>query len=438
MSAAKNSILLHEWETLDPDDCQELKNRFLDGSPGTQSVVKSLADRNLLEITELRHGLKIGANSHVGSVQIGDLHVKVLPKLEAPDLLQLVRYAWGFRRLNLISSADLATQERSFEDLLISQLNAEVQELIARGLRRTYVATNAQLASPRGRIDFARLASDRGTLTATLPCQHYPRIEDTLLNRVVLAGLRCAAALTGSLELRRDSLRLGSLMEEQVSRTKLNASLLQRANRERNRLTTAYSPALSIIRLLFEGQGVVLEGESERVTLPGFLFDMNRFFQALISRFLKENLPGYSVHDEQGLKGMMRYHPQWNPRNRRSPTPRPDFVVTRNGTNCAILDAKYRDLWEKELPEHMLYQLVVYAVSQRQQPQSSILYPTTNPRATEARIDVADPIYGKPIGQVCLRPVHLPTLVDLVCSPGNAARRQCAGLATQFAFGSVP
>ena len=224
-------------------------------------------------------------------------------------------------------------------------------------------------------------------------------------------------------------------MEEQVSTVRLDGVMLDQATRQMNRLTAAYSSALSIIRLLFEAQGVVLEGQTATTTLPGFLFDMNAFFQALVSRFLRENLPGYSVRDEHGLKGMMRYNSKFNPLRRQSPTPRPDYVVTQHGTLCSILDAKYRDLWDKQLPREMLYQLVVYAISHRQKPQSSILYPTTNPLAKEARIDISDALFGKPIGQVCLRPVPLTQVEQLVMSKTTQARREREALARRLTFG---
>jgi len=100
-----------------------------------------------------------------------------------------------------------------------------------------------------------------------------------------------------------------------------------------------------------------------------------------------------------------------------------------------ILDAKYRDLWENSLPREMLYQLAIYAASHKQR-SSTILYPTTDNSAKEARITVNDPVFGRPIALVCLRPVHVGVLEKLIM-PGYSAveERCCRDYAEWLAFG---
>lgn len=80
--------------------------------------------------------------------------------------------------------------------------------------------------------------------------------------------------------------------------------------------------------------------------------------------------------------------------------------------------------------------LRIKRASHPHQSQISILYPTTNPLAKEARIDVTDPMYGKQLGQVCLRPVNLTQIEELVSSNTAVARRQRETMARRLAFGA--
>lgn len=268
MIATANSITLSEWQTVGPGDCDELQGRFLDQSDAAKSVASTQADSRLLELTELRGGLEVKAFSHVGRIRIGDLNITVLPKLRGASLLRLLRYVYGFRRLNLISDTSHLIEPCGFEDLLVAQLNTEAQELLSRGLQRSYIAQNERLASPRGRINIQQLALDGGNITATLPCRHYPRIEDTLLNRVLVAGLKLAGSIASNVALRRESRRLATQIEEQVSPVNLNSAVMNQVARQLNRLTKSYLPAMSIIRLLVERRELPLKARPSLIGCP--------------------------------------------------------------------------------------------------------------------------------------------------------------------------
>jgi 5-methylcytosine-specific restriction enzyme subunit McrC len=435
MMPAVLSLTMSEWQAMLPEPENGLMGTSFGDSKTARRLAQRLSDNDVLRVTELRSGIGVQTYSYVGKVRLGNIEIAVLPKLNHTSLLNLVRYAYGLRKINRYQDTFHSVNAPGLEDLLIVQLLAEISELLSRGLHRRYIKRNASLSSPRGRINMQALAARGGLLEATLPCTHFPRIEDCPLNQALLAGLLLASRIAGDLSLRREARRLVTALEPSVSRVSLESGILRKALRTMNRLTEAYEASLTLIGLLCQSQGIVLEGEEATLRLPGFMFDMNRFFQALMGRFLADNLEGYVIQQECRLKHMMHYDPKFDPQKRPPPTPRPDFVVFKGQTSVAILDAKYRDLWAKRLPREMLYQLAIYGAS-HPSGVATILYPTYDEAASESRIIVTDPIVGRRIAEVRLRPVVLGELENLILKGYSAdAQRGRTMFARKMAFG---
>jgi 5-methylcytosine-specific restriction enzyme subunit McrC len=423
-------VCLSEWDERTPDPGTPLAGMAFEDA-AVRELARRLSASRKLEVLELAQGVAIHSTSFVGRVRLGRLRITVQPKITGLPLLTLLRYAYGLRHLDLFPDTGYDIVASSFQDLLIHQLAAETAELVARGLHREYVRTAQTLASPRGRLDFQTYARQGGTARAALPCIHHPRLAATLINQVLLAGLHLGARLTGDLTLRTRLRRLAQILEIDIAPARLDADTLAQAQQALDRRTVAY-----LVALLLRSAGFLLDEQETGLRLPGFLFDMNRFFQALLARFLREHLVGYTIHEEYRLKGMLTYVPGHNPRRRRAPEPRPDYLIQRGTRTIALLDAKYRDLWEHSLPREMLYQLVIYALSQASRAKAVILYPTLHPGAKEARIAVRDPLYSDDRAYVVLRPVDLLLMERLIsASDGRQQRQACEAFANYLVFG---
>jgi 5-methylcytosine-specific restriction enzyme subunit McrC len=154
--------------------------------------------------------------------------------------------------------------------------------------------------------------------------------------------------------------RTGAVLADSVQTMPLNPSTLRSLKHSASRLTAAYDPAFALVRLLMAGCGISATPGEESLELPGFLFDMNMLFQEGLGRFLRDWLADAKVSEQYRLTDIFQYQPLFNPRAKRAPTPRPDYVMSRGNQIVAIADAKYRDLWDRDLPSGMLYQLSVY------------------------------------------------------------------------------
>lgn len=419
-------IELAEWQRADPSTHPVLSGLEISESGPDRRLVEELGRQGALRVVELASGLRLETSSYVGSVRLGPMRIRIRPKISGEPLLALLRYAYGLRRLKLYEEHSAEVDTLGLQDLIILQMKVEASELIARGVRREYARQNDVLASPSGRIDFPSLAT-RPSTAAGLPCRFHRRLEDCAHNRALLAGLRFAADRASGRELASGLIRLARLLEDQVSVEAVGPDLFRRLDMQDNRLVAAYRPFLRLFKLLYAGYSATVAEAGREAELPGFMLDMNLFLEDLVGRFLADNAHGYEVQEQWRLRNVFSYQADFNPRARRPPHPRPDFVVKREGRVVALLDTKYRDLWMTELPRDILYQLTIYALAQRYRRVAVVLYPTVHSVAKEARIAVHEPLEGVKQGVVALRPVDLNRLADLILANESPAteRERC-------------
>jgi hypothetical protein len=79
---------------------------------------------------------------------------------------------------------------------------------------------------------------------------------------------------------------------------------------------------------------------------------------------------------------------------------------------------------------HWLYQLAIYALSQPERMKATILYPTMDAEAREAKITINVTLHGSNDAHVVLRPVNLLQLDHLISQERNVV----AGLAPARSF----
>jgi len=424
-------VELPEWAQVGPSNDPRLRGHSFANNPTARRLAETLRGR--VDIREGYEGLEITATSFVGRVDVGPLRVAITPKLPMMPLACLLRYAYRLRDLATFEETRAPTTRDGLHDLLITLLADEIEELLHRGLSRRYIPLSENLASPRGGILVGELARRGGVREAQLPCRHFERRPDWHLNRVLRAGLDAAAWMTEDRDLRRRVHQLADMFGDVEPLSRLNAVAIDNAARGLTRLTLAAEPALTVIRLLHEMLGVAFDAASESSRMPGFLFDMNKFFQRLLSRFLRENLTGQHIADERSIRSVFTYA---GPKQRAAPAPRPDYALYEGATLRGFLDAKYRDAWEFWIPPEWLYQLSIYALASPEHV-SILLYASMAADARDERIDIYPRgllSTGKP-SCVIIRPVVLTQLAELLDpKPGHqvAVRRLFARKLTEF------
>lgn len=327
----------------------------------------------------------ITASSWVGSIVLPEVEALIRPKIRPENVFLLLevglpRSAWGDDLYRYATNRDLLPAVVGF-------FARTVDTTLSRGVLRSYREHHDRLVALRGRIDIAEQLR-RPAIASPIACQYADYTADIVENRLLRAALRRVLRVPGvQPDAHRTVLRSLARLEE-VQDVPIRPEHLDDIHF--TRLNRHYEPALRLAALILRNLTLVdQQGATDACT---FLVDMNDIYQRFIAHRLRRLLAGRLdlIEEPPVPLGERRRVPMY-----------PDLVFQRNGEPVYVGDAKYKLTAGTTARASDYYQLLayttamnldegvlVYCLSDDQQPESTVVARNSAKRLVMYRVDL--------------------------------------------------
>jgi 5-methylcytosine-specific restriction enzyme subunit McrC len=288
----------------------------------------------------------VGPARKVGAARMGDVVVRIQPKVPIAQLLFLLGYsmhgrAWQSSAVQLDESAGLVPA-------IAEALWRQVSHAIAQGLLPGYVTVEESSLVLRGRLlESAQLARHHG-LPLPLEIQHDEFTVDIPENQILRSA--CERMLFTPRVAPETQVRLRRLLREfgDVATIRHGDPVPEW---QPTRLNARYHVALRLAELVLRATSV--EHAAGTVAINGFLLDMPQLFEDFVTVALREALEGeYGGRVEAQSRGFLDVAGRV--------ALRPDITWQAGRTVMAVADAKYKAEKPSGYPNADLYQLLAY------------------------------------------------------------------------------
>jgi 5-methylcytosine-specific restriction enzyme subunit McrC len=308
---------------------------------------------------------KIKFKHYVGVLQIGNLTIEVLPKIDrnqdGPEkwhdaLIKILKYTKKIRSYTTSDSL-LAFSKESLLDLYFDQFLFEVEILFKEGLRKKYSFDEGNLRTLKGRIVFNSNIKKNLVNKAQIYCNY--QVYD--LDHDIHSALKMALNITRDVvrnaglnsKAKKLLIALPDTIKAQISIEKLNRIKLDRT-------TKRYERALNLAKLIIQSYCPVLT--KGQLPVMAFMFDMNRLFEDFVFKVAKMTLrdSGYEVEH--------RKKKFW-----KNKEIKPDILISK-GDKVIVLDTKWKTPENGTPSDEDLKQIYVYN-HYFESPNSFLIYP---------------------------------------------------------------
>lgn len=301
--------------------------------------------------------VKLHATSYVGVVSLpGGLTIEIRPKVEDAELLSLLQYSQGVQAETIEEETSLR-KGNDFIRALATLFEAELDNVIQRGLIREYRRTDDTEDHVRGRIAVQRQLQRHGPQPTRFECSYDTLTQDTVLNQAILHATDLILQLIGDNHPGKALQRHKQVLQRAVELRPVSPAELNAV--ELSRLASHYEDLYRLTRLVLSG---IYTDELRAGSRSSFslLVNMNKIFEGIVERALD------AVFEESAVSVESQEHEQnllWG--GSREIGIKPDILVVEGGATVFVGDAKWKQDSEdsREPSNNDLYQALAYQVA---------------------------------------------------------------------------
>lgn len=339
--------------------------------PGRPSVTASHADVLLglskvygFDVFKCANRTALSAQQYVGTVQVGNLAVDILPKVEGIDGTTMCRNLVGM--LSVARDIDIgegdvarvATQQLGILEILIRLFCDKLFAQIHRGMARRYESREENLPMLRGKLGVVEQVRLNASHPERFYCRYDEFCEDNALNQILKAALRLLLKATRDVANQRKVSEL-LLVFEDVSDVPIPQLAWSKVSLDR--LSKRFEPTFRLAELFLKGRPPdVSAGGAPSFSL---LFDMNTLFEEYVGRVAARVFRplGYQVN----LQSPHRYLAYDEATDSDAFQMKPDVVALKGPGVEWIVDTKWKELSLEKSKEGVVqadvYQMNAYA-----------------------------------------------------------------------------
>lgn len=346
---ANNTIQVFEYEKLKLSD-ETISDTNL------KTLQNHYGDKGIPYYTLIHNGIRF--NNYVGVIQVNDLTIEILPKIDKIEkvtkdewrthLIKLLHYT-GEIDVDATEFSNLKTNKLTLLELYFAMFVKECDYLLHRGLVKKYRKEEGNLYTLKGGLQFGKNISQNLVHAERFYTKHIVYDKQHLLHQILMECMYLIQKISSSGNIHSSINKLLLNFPEQ-NRIKISDNTF--AKIVINRKTEPYTKAINIAKMILLNYHPDINIGSNSVL--ALFFDMNLLWEKYVAKVLRTHLPiEYTI-------GTQNKRLFWASDVVPDANIKPDILILKNGKVERILDTKWKLPYDKRPSDEDLKQMFSY------------------------------------------------------------------------------